>query len=414
MKLYRLSGPSDPTACRRNMKQTLILLIILILSPTLWATPEEDFLTALRESRLQDARFYLEDDNPVNSYIDGESTALILMCREDRSPIVRWLLEQGADPDKADRDGITPLMHAAVRGNRNIVQILLLGGATINLQAPVGTTALQMAINAGRNDLARYLEDRGGLIIDGYYEHPVLNEIWTRRQHSVRALKYLETRWVHYDFLNTLINGDYRALRDLLDEGADPDAADTEDVTALMLAASSPDAFKAELLLDRGASVGRRDSMDLTALWYAAYRDNTGLIDLLMEHGAADDAAFLESSPLFGAFCSGAYDALEKLLDLGFDPGKSGRLGAFLVHYAAFQGDLRTLRELDRRSVSLKEKDSRGLTVLDYLIQGFNLSGDETLFMPVAGYLRDKGVEATLSSSSLDNLKLSRIIYSKW
>jgi len=396
------------------MRISIAVLFILSLSISLWATPEEDFMTDLRESRLQDARFYLEGDHSVDTYVDGEKTALILMCQEERSHEIRWLLEQGADPNKADSEGLTPLMHIAVLGNRDIAQILLLSGAAPNLQSPVGTTALQMAINAGQTSLARFLEDRGGLIIDGYYEHPVLSEIWSRRQHYARALKYLETRWIHYDFLNTLINGDYRALRDMLDHGEDPNSADTEGITALMFAASSPDIFKAELLLDRGADPNLRDSMDLTALWYAAFRDHLSLIDLLLEKGAKDDASYLESSPLFGAFASGAYPAMEKLLDAGFNPGKTGRLGASLIHYASFQGDLRTLRELKARAVTLNSKDGNGLTALDYLIQGFSLSGNETLFLPAAQFLRDEGVHATLDPSALDNIKLSRIIYSKW
>ena len=44
--------------------------------------------------------------------------------------IVRLLLEAGADPDLADRDGITPLAHARARGQAEIVAILEAGGAT--------------------------------------------------------------------------------------------------------------------------------------------------------------------------------------------------------------------------------------------------------------------------------------------
>ena len=51
---------------------------------------------------------------------------------------------------------------------------------------------------------------------------------------------------------------------------------------------------------------------------------------------------------------------------------------------------------------------------MDYLIRGFNLSSDETVFLPAARFLREMGVEATMEPYSLDNIRLSRIIYSKW
>ncbi len=44
--------------------------------------------------------------------------------------IVRLLLDAGADPELADRDGITPLAHARAGGQAEIVAILLAGGAT--------------------------------------------------------------------------------------------------------------------------------------------------------------------------------------------------------------------------------------------------------------------------------------------
>ena len=44
--------------------------------------------------------------------------------------IVRLLLEHGADPDLADRDGVTPLAHARARGQDAVAAILLDGGAT--------------------------------------------------------------------------------------------------------------------------------------------------------------------------------------------------------------------------------------------------------------------------------------------
>ena len=43
---------------------------------------------------------------------------------------MKYLLEGGADCDKADRDGRTPLEHAKFDGYNEVVKVLLDGGAT--------------------------------------------------------------------------------------------------------------------------------------------------------------------------------------------------------------------------------------------------------------------------------------------
>lgn len=52
-------------------------------------------------------------------------TALHLAVRHGRVPMVRLLLEQGADPDAQDHAGTTPLISACDRGHISIVRILL-------------------------------------------------------------------------------------------------------------------------------------------------------------------------------------------------------------------------------------------------------------------------------------------------
>ncbi len=44
--------------------------------------------------------------------------------------IVRLLLEHGADPELADREGVTPLAHARARGQVEIADLLVTDGAT--------------------------------------------------------------------------------------------------------------------------------------------------------------------------------------------------------------------------------------------------------------------------------------------
>lgn len=56
------------------------------------------------------------------------------------------LLEHGADPNIADKDGLTPLMYAAGKGRLDLVKTLLAHGADVNAKGAYGITASQLAI----------------------------------------------------------------------------------------------------------------------------------------------------------------------------------------------------------------------------------------------------------------------------
>ncbi len=68
---------------------------------------------------------------------------------------VTALLDAGADPNRADPRGVTPLMMAAGYGYTDTVQILLKRGANTKLRDRDGATALDMAIT-GVNDIDRF------------------------------------------------------------------------------------------------------------------------------------------------------------------------------------------------------------------------------------------------------------------
>jgi ankyrin repeat protein len=67
------------------------------------------------------------------------------------------LLQKKENPNIADADGRTALMHAAMNGNVEIVQLLLDYGAKVNATDSAGSTALHWAAERGQPDTARTL-----------------------------------------------------------------------------------------------------------------------------------------------------------------------------------------------------------------------------------------------------------------
>ncbi|KAJ3106181.1 hypothetical protein HDU96_008298 [Phlyctochytrium bullatum] len=92
-----------------------------------------------------ETRVSTEDNNPVGMY-----TALHLAAINNRLPIVRLLLQKGAEVDSLQTQGLTSLQLAAHRGFDDVAVLLLSHGATPNPPLnPDGETPLHMACSKG-------------------------------------------------------------------------------------------------------------------------------------------------------------------------------------------------------------------------------------------------------------------------
>ena len=161
--------------------------------------------------------------------------------------------------------------------------------------------------------------------------------------------------------------GDVEAVRELLRQGADPNAAQNDGMTALHWAAADNDAEiartllyagatvrattrlggytplhlasrsghaeVARILLDAGADANAVTSTGVTAMHFAADADAAQVVAALAAHGGHVDArdGFSERTPLMFAAVRGADAALEAILDAGADPSLVTRVKDYEV-----------------------------------------------------------------------------------
>lgn len=143
---------------------------------------------------------------------------------------VRTLLQQGADANAPQSDGLTALHWTALNDNRQILELLVYAGATVEPLTRVGGyTPLHLAARSGHAEI----------------------------------------------------------VRALLEAGAEPDKLTTTGVTALHFAAQANSGGSVRALVEYGANVDATDSFqDRTPLHFAAARDATDAIAALLAAGA--------------------------------------------------------------------------------------------------------------------------------
>ncbi|KAL3735687.1 hypothetical protein ACJRO7_024766 [Eucalyptus globulus] len=181
---------------------------------------------------------------------------------------LKSLVRAGADLNKTDYDGRSPLHLAAARGHEDIVFFLVQEGVDVNTKDDFGNTALLEAIKNGNDRIASLLvKESASLRIDD-------------------AGSFLCT---------AVARGDSDFLKRILANGIDPNSKDYDHRTPLHVAASEGLYLMAKLLLEAGASVFLKDRWGNTPLDECRKCGNKNLVKLLESAKSSEMLEFQDS-----------------------------------------------------------------------------------------------------------------------
>jgi ankyrin repeat protein/nucleoside phosphorylase len=117
-------------------------------------------MTAVERGRYDQSRYLIEQKGADVRAIDVQGRNALFRIsgyQKDALAMARLLLDHGAEFDRADNTGVTPLVAAASSGHIDLVRLLLRYGADLNHQDNEGRTARYRAIQHGKTETANLL-----------------------------------------------------------------------------------------------------------------------------------------------------------------------------------------------------------------------------------------------------------------
>lgn len=324
------------------------------------------------------------DDLANTGYMRG--TMLHLVAQENRPEYVEILVSRGVSPNKPNNLNITPLVVAAEKGNVEVVEELLIAGASTELPLPapdakerdlwfcLKDTALIHAAKHGHEGFVKMLIAAGALLdTKGQQEMTAL--YWSKQnghrqiEMLLRAALGLPTDALDaMDLIQAAKSGDLETIRRAIAAGVEIDFRDKPHQgkyhtiggrTALMHASIEGNVEAARLLIEAGAwSTIKEDcGEEATAFEVAAGHDRPEILALMLESGTPVDEKLLARAAVEAAR-RGAFNSVKFLLDADVKVNARGSYRYTPLIAAAGSGRTEVVRLLLERGAKVDLKTS--------------------------------------------------------
>ena len=264
------------------------------------------------------------DTNIVNS--NGETCLSDAVDGHCSKEVLQAIIDHGADVNATNKYNWTALMWACHKRHEDAIRVLLKAGGDTNITADtmIKYIAVVTASKQGGKEMLEALTDRGA-------------EVNATNKDNVTELKWA-CKKRHEDAINVVLK-----------TGADSNIVYKNDWTCLMKAVvehCSNEVLQA--IIDHGADVNATNKHNDTALLWACYKGNEAAIRVLLKAGAdtniATDDGWTCLMKAVAKQCS--KEVLQAIIDHGADVNATDKLNMTLLGLASKKADIDTIKLL--------------------------------------------------------------------
>lgn len=302
-------------------------------------------IIAISRKHPEVATFLITKGANLNLQDKNGITALMEAAELNFPDLVKLLLSHHADPNIADNLGHTALIVGATNDSE-IIASLLKAGAHVNVACVHGETPINNAA-ASQSDNERSIQ----LLLDANAEvnppagslTPLMNAVSFGNIAIVKKLLSAGANVNAIDVNNstpliyTLTSIGYKpeTLDLLLNAGADANPPAVA-ITPLIQAVLSGNLYAVKKLLSAGADVNAVDNNNQTALIYALSSPtaNPEIVQELLNAGAQVNSSEGNQTPLMHAVLTGNLDIIKQLLAAGADVNAVDQTNSTALYYA--------------------------------------------------------------------------------
>ncbi|XP_067668045.1 ankyrin repeat domain-containing protein 50-like [Haliotis asinina] len=333
-----LSQDAASTALVPILVPVMVIPIVIITAVTVFCM--------LRRKCHRERPYDVEDQEVLNP----EDTDLIVACKQGNLRRVKDILEQNMDDiNKKGKEGLTPVMWAARRGYKELVDFLVKKGADVKLVDGIGNNILHWACFGGHVPMVKHVVSKN------------IGDINCRGRDERTPLMCVARQ------------GNKEMFHLLVSKGGLTSQVDADGNNILHLACWGGNIEIVEYILSHDdVDINGRGQFGRTPLMAAAYKGHGKIFDLLVtkgaDHTAVDDAG---GNVLHVACLGGHMDIVSCVLELDMlDINSNGQCGRTPLMMAASNGDRDIFDLLVNKGADATLLDEDNNTILHLAAKG--------------------------------------------